>query len=173
MEDVERYAGGGGDERMSRVLTVEDVKQVIEQAKGAKSDPMGIAAGLFAGLGESASVTGEVLQQALKESGMALPAEAAGIFSEVQTVEKNGDAVKLTLKSELQPEVKGAKVKLGPVVAGTIQKFPDGFALAEISGISVNQFIWIDIQRVQFKENAGKRTVRVDTNFGGKEFNLP
>ena len=158
---------------MSRELTVEDVKQVIENARGAGADPMGIGRGLFEGLGESASVTGAVLQQGMQESGLPLPTEAVGIFGAIQTLEKNGDDVKLTLTSELQPEVRGIKLKLGPVISGAIQKFPDGFALAGIDGVSVNQFIWIDIQRVQFKDNAGKRSVKVDTNFGGKEFQLP
>lgn len=158
---------------MSRELTVEDVKQVIEKARGAGMDPVGIAAGLFEGLGESASVTGAVLQQGLQESAVPLPAEAAGIFGAIQTLEKNGDDVKLTLASELQPEVRGIKLKLGPAITGSIQKFPDGFALAGMNGVSVNQFIWIDIQRVQFKDSGGKRSVKVDTNFGGKEFQLP
>jgi hypothetical protein len=158
---------------MSRALTVEDVKRVIEKARGAGADPVGIARGLFEGLGESASVTGDVLQQGLQESGVPLPAESKDIFGAIQTLEKNGDDVKLTLTSELQPEMRGIKLKLGPVIAGSIQKFPDGFALVGINGVSVNQFMWIDIQRVQFKDNSGKRSVKVDTNFGGKEFQLP
>lgn len=157
---------------MSRVLTVEEVKQVIEQARGAKADPMGNVMGMFEGLGESASVSGEVLQQALKESGIPLPAEYKEIFSGIQTIEKNGDQVQLVMSSQLQPTVRGMQLRLGPTISAVLQKFPDGAALAEISGISVNQFIWIDIQRVQFREQAGKRSVRVDTNFGGKEFQL-
>jgi hypothetical protein len=160
-------------ESMSRILTVEDVQQVIKGARGAGSEPVAIMRGLFEGLGESAALTGEVLQQGLRESGIALPVEATEILGNVQTLEKNGEDVKLVLKSELQPEVRGVKLKLGPTISGVIQKFPDGVALVGISGVSVNQFIWIDIQRVQFKDHAGKRSVRVDTNFGGKEIPLP
>jgi hypothetical protein len=160
-------------ERMSRILTVEDVKKLVEGARGGTADPMAILRGLFEGLGESATLTGDVLQQGLQESGIPLPAEAKTILGNVQTVEKSVDDLKLVLTSELQPEVRGVKLKLGPAISGTIQKFPDGVALVGISGVLVNQFIWIDIQRVQFKENAGKRSVKVDTNFGGKEFQLP
>ena len=45
--------------------------------------------------------------------------------------------------------------------------------MADISGVSVNKFVWIDVQRAQFHESGGRRTVRVDTNFGGREFVLP
>lgn len=158
---------------MNKVLTVEDVKQVIEKVKGAGTDPVGIARELFEGLGDTASVTGEVLQQGLLQAGLGLPGDATNIFGAIQTLDKTGDDVKLTLTSELQPEVRGIKLKLGPTITGAIQKFPDGIALTGINGISVNQFIWIDIQRLQFKDSGGKRSVKVDTNFGGKEFNLP
>ena len=157
---------------MSKVLTVEDVKQVIEKVKSAGTDPVGIARELFAGLGDSATVPGDVLQQALLQSGIGLPAETKDILGNIQTLEKNGEDVKLALTSELQPEVRGIKLKLGPTITGTLEKFPDGIALGGINGISVNQFIWIDIQRLQFKDSGGKRSVKVDTNFGGKEFNL-
>lgn len=160
-------------ERMSRALTVEDVKGVIEKARGGGANPVETLTGLFAGLGESATATGEVLQQALKESGVPLPEEASSVLKGVQAIEKNGDELKLALGTQLQPEVRGVQVKLGPTITCTLQIFPDGIALVGINGISVNQFIWIDVQRVQFKENDGKRSVRVDTNYGGKEFKLP
>lgn len=158
---------------MNRVLTVEDVKQVIEKVKAAGTDPVGIARELFEGLGDSASVTGDVLHQGLQQAGLGLPGDARDILGAIQTLDKTGDDVKLTLTSELQPEVRGIKLKLGPAITGTLQQFPDGIALSGINGISVNQFIWIDIQRLQFKDSGGKRSVKVDTNFGGKEFQLP
>jgi hypothetical protein len=158
---------------MSRNLSVEDVKELIRQAKTADADPVGIVTGMFAGLGENASVTGEVLQQALKGSGIPLPAEAKDILGGIQTMEKKGDQVKIDFGSQLQAVVKGTQLRLGPTIAAALQKFPDGIALADITGISVNKFVWIDVQRVQFHDNDGKRSVRVDTDFGGKEFKLP
>src|SRR5271165_3072361 len=118
---------------MSEKLTVEDVKELIKKARATASDPMGLGMGLFEGLGESATVTGEVLQQALKESGIPLPDEAGGILGSVQSLAKNGDQVKLVFASQLQPEVKGTQLRLGPTISATLQKFPDGVALADIS----------------------------------------
>ncbi len=69
-----------GEKIMTRVLTVEDVKELVGKAKGAATDPVGIVTGLLDGLGENASVTGEVLQQALKGSGIPLPTEAKDIW---------------------------------------------------------------------------------------------
>ena len=160
-------------EGMSRILTVEDVKKVIQQSKGGGADPAGLVIGLFEGLGDSASVTGAVFAQGLHESGFPLPAEAKDILAGITKIEKDGDKLQLVMGSQLQPTVRGTQLRLGPTVSAVIQKFPDGAALAEISGISVNKFVWIDIQRLQFHDNAGKRSVRVDTNFGGKEFDLP
>ncbi len=158
---------------MSWILSVEDVRQVIEQAKTSGTDPARVVIGLFEGLGDSASVTGAVLAQGLQESGIALALEAQNILAGIMTIEKSGDQLQLVLRSTLQPTVRGTELRLGPTVSAVIQKFPDGTALAEITGIAVNKFIWIEIQRLQFHDNAGKRSVRVDTNFGGREFVLP
>jgi hypothetical protein len=158
---------------MSRTMTIEDMKELIQKGKSAGEDPLAVVTGMFAGLGQNVSVTGEVLLKALKESKVPLPKEAAEILGSVQTLEKDGDDVKLVFAEQLQPVVRGTQLRLGPTIAATLQKFPDGVALAEITGISVNKFVWIDVQRVQFHDNDGKRSVKVDTNFGGKEFKLP
>jgi hypothetical protein len=159
---------------MNRILTVENVKQLIQLAKSGAADPAGVVIGLFEGLGDDASVTGDVLAQGLHESGIPLPAEAKDILDGITTIEKNGDLVRIVvMNSQLQPTVRGTQLRLGPTIAAVIQKFPDGVALANITGIAVNKFVWIDVQRLQYHDNAGKRSVRVDTNFGGKEFDLP
>jgi len=158
---------------MSWILSVEDVRQVIEQAKTSGADPARVVIGLFEGLGDSASVTGAVLAQGLQESGIALASEAQNILAGIMTIEKSGDQLQLVLRSTLQPTVRGTELRLGPTVSAVIQRSPDGTALAEITGIAVNKFIWIEIQRLQFHDNAGKRSVRVDTNFGGRVFVLP
>ena len=158
---------------MSRILTVEDVKQAIQEAKGGVANPMEVVFRLIEGFGDSASVTGAVLLEGLQESGIPVPAEAKDILGGITTLEKNGDQLLLGLSSQLQPTVRGTQLRLGPTVAAVIQKFPDGVALADITGIAVNKLVWIDIQRLQFHDTAGKRSIRVDTNFGGKEFPLP
>jgi hypothetical protein len=170
---LEGMLGLEGFARMTRILTVEDVKQVIGQARSGGADPAGIVIGLFEGLGDDASVTGEVLAEGLQESGIPLGEEAKGILGGISTIEKNGDKLQLIMSSQLQPTVRGTQLRLGPTVTTVIQKFPDGVALADITGIAVNKFVWIDIQRLQYHDNGGKRSVRVDTNFGGKEFELP
>ena len=160
-------------ERMNGILMVEDVKQLIERARGNTAGPVGLVRVLFEGLGESATLISDVLQQALQESGIPLTPEVNSILGGIQSLEKNGDQLKLMLSAELQPTVRDMKVKLEPTISCAVQEFPDGIALVGISGVSVNQFIWIDIQRLHFKEIEGKRSVRVDTNYGGKEFQLP
>lgn len=157
---------------MSRTLTVEVVKQVIEQARSAGADPPAVAIGLFEGLGDHASVTGEVLAQGLRESGIPLPAEAKEVLDGIATIEKNAEQVQLVMNSQLQLTVRGTQFRLGPTMTAAIQRFPDGIALADIKGVAVNKFVWIDIQRLQYHDNGGKRSVRVDTSFGGKEFQL-
>lgn len=158
---------------MSGRLTVEDVKQVIEQARSGGADPTAVAIGLFEGLGDNASVTGEVLAQSLRESNIPMSAEAKEILDGIAVIEKNGEQVQLVMNSQLQPTVRGTQLRLGPTVTAAIQKFPDGIALTDLKGVAVNKFVWIDIQRLQYHDNDGKRSVRVDTNFGGKEFQLP
>lgn len=159
--------------RMTRILTVEDVKQVIEQARSGGAGPAGVVIGMFEGLGDDASVTGDVLERGLLEAGIPVGEEAKGILGGISTIEKNGDKLQLVMISQLQPTVSGTQLRLGPTVTTVIQKFPDGVALADITGVAVNKFVWIDIQRLQYHDNEGKRAVRVDTNFGGKEFQLP
>ena len=68
-------------------------------------------------------------------------------------------------------------VKAGPLTLTTPQWIPGNHRptgpVDDITGVAVNKFVWIDIQRLQYHDNAGKRSVRVETNFGGKEFQLP
>ena len=151
-----------------KILTVEDVKQVIAQARGGKSNPLAMFTALFEGLGDNASVSGEVLQKGLKESGIPLPKEAGEILGGIQSMEKNGDQVKLTLGAQLQPVVKGTQLldwfwRL--LSRGKVSRW---HGAGGYHRIQVNKSVWIDIQRLQFHDNAGKRSVRVDTNFGGR-----
>jgi hypothetical protein len=157
---------------MTRNLQVEDVKEIAQQAKGIDGDPMGVVTRIFQGLGDSATVTGDVLQQGLAESGIPVPREASEIFRNVQAVTKTGDQVQVQLGSQIQPVMRGTQLRLGPAITFTVQNFPDGMAMADIAGVSVNKFVWIDVQRVQYHNTPGKRSVLVETNFGGKEFAL-
>jgi len=164
---------GTEGENMTRNLQVEDVKELITQARSIDADPIAIVTRLFQGLGESATVTGEVLEESLVQSKIPVPREVAEILDCVEAVSKEGDQIKVQLESQMQPVMRGTPLRLGPVIAFTVQNFPDGMAMADISGVSVNKFVWIDVQRAQFHESGGRRTVRVDTNFGGREFVLP
>jgi len=154
-------------------LTAEDVKALVAQAHGIDGDPMGIVTRIFQGLGESASVTGEVLEQGLVAAGIPVPREAQEILDGVETVTKNGDQVEIQLTEQMQPVMRGTPLRLGPAITFAVQNFPDGMAMADIAGVQVNKFMWITVQRVQYHQTGGKRSVRVDTNFGGKEFALP
>jgi|SRR5579862_621450 hypothetical protein len=162
-----------------RTLGADDVAEMAERAvAGGKSgDPGTVLRGLFAELGDAATVSGADLaaglSKGLAKGGVTVPVEATGILSKVDKVTKDADTVTLALKEQLRPNVRGTGMKLGPEIRFTVQNFPDGVALADISGIEVNKFIWIVVQRVQFHESGGKRKVRVDTNLGGKEFDLP
>jgi hypothetical protein len=164
---------------LMRTFGAKDVADIAERAvAGGKSgDPGTVLRGLFAELGEQATVSGADLSaglsQGLAKGGISVPAEANGILSKVDKLTKDGDTVTLALKEQLRPTVRGAGLKLGPEIKFAVQNFPDGVALADISGIEVNKFIWIVVQRVQFHESGGKRRVRVDTNMGGKDFDLP
>jgi hypothetical protein len=158
---------------MTRTLQVEDVKQIIQQAQSIDGDPLGTVTRIFQGLGDSTTVTGDVLEQALAQSGIALPPEAQPIFRGVQSISKNGEQVQIQLVSRLEPEIRGTPTRLGPTISFAVQNFPDGMAIADITGITVNKFMWISVQRVQYHNTPGRRSVRVDTNFGGKKFPLP
>jgi hypothetical protein len=158
---------------MTRILQAEDVTELIGQAKNAGADPVGTVTRILQGLGDSASVTGEVVGQALAQLGIAVPPEAGDMLRAVQSIIKDGDLVEVQLASQVQSVVRGTPLRLGPAITFAVQNFPDGMAMADLTGVSVNKFMWIDIQRVQFHETEGRRSVRVDTSLGGKEFVLP
>jgi hypothetical protein len=156
-------------------LSVEDVTELITRVRSARaSDAVGVVREILAGLGASASVTGEVLQQAVRQSAFPLPAEAVDALKAVQSISRDGDRVTIDFGARVERTVRGdTPVRLGPAITFAVENFSDGMALANIAGVTVKKFVWIEIQRVHFREAGGRRSVRVDTNFGGKEFTLP
>jgi hypothetical protein len=110
----------------------------------------------------------------LEQAGFAVPAQAASTLGGVQSITKSGERVTVDLGAQMELKVRGdTPVRIGPEITFALQDLADGMALADIAGVAVHKFMWIDLQKVQFRETAGRRTVRVDTNFGGKEFVLP
>jgi hypothetical protein len=157
---------------MTRSLQVEDVTALMQQARSVGADPVGVIRLIFQGLGDDVLVTGEVLRAAIAQSGFSLPVEAGDILGAVACITKSGEQVKVELNSQVETVTMGTPIRLGPEVTHLLQYFPDGMALADITGVAVNKFMWLDIQRVQFRDGAGRWTMRVDTNFGGQEFPL-
>jgi hypothetical protein len=160
---------------MMRNLGVDEVKGLIRGMRGVgAAGALGVVRQVLLGLGDRASVTGEVLGQALTQSGFALPVEAAEVLGTVRSITEDEDRVAVDFGAQVERTLRGKlPVRLGPAITCVVQDVSDGIVLGDIAGLAVKKFTWIDIQKAAFREVDGRRTVRVDTNFGGKEFVLP
>jgi hypothetical protein len=165
-------SGSSGEAPPNTLLTVDDLKAIIEQAQAASVEPVSLGIQIFNALGDNLTVSGDILRQALAESKIVLEGPLGILIDSVQLVTKNADNVTLTNRQELQTTINGVPIKLKPVVtlsAGTEGGCP---TIGSIKGVAVHKLFWFDIQEIQVRENQGQRILHVVTSGGTREFPL-
>ena len=152
------------------VLSVEDLKTIIAEAKTGAADPLSIAMQIFAAIGDKVTVSGATLRDALSGSAVSLDGPLGTVVGGIQDLSKNGNLVSVTNVQEMQFELNGTPLRLKQQVSFTVAEQSGLPALEAIAGVSVHKFLWFDMQSIQLKQNQGQKMVRVVTSGGTKEF---
>jgi hypothetical protein len=152
------------------VLSVEDLKTIIAEAKTGAADPVSIAMQIFSSIGDKVTVSGATLRDALSSSAISLDGPLGTVVAGIQDLSKDGDLVSVNNGQEVKFELNGTPVRLKPQVTFTVAEQSGLPALDAIAGVSVHKFLWFDMQSIQLKQNQGQKVIRVVTSGGAKEF---
>lgn len=162
-----------GDVSNSAILTAADLQKIFMQAKASTTDPVSLVMKLFEGLGENATIFGDVLRQALSDSSAQIGEPFHSILAGVQAVTKSGNSITITSDQDVETVVAETKVKLEQTISLNADLVEGCPTIDNIVGVSVHKFFWIEIQSVQLRQSNGRKSVRVATAMGSKDFDLP
>jgi RHS repeat-associated protein len=81
-------------------LKLEDVINIIQQVRKGSADPVTMGMNIFNSLGNNVTVSGDVMRQALKDTGIALGGAGADLISHADNISKSGNAVTIANKSD-------------------------------------------------------------------------
>src|ERR1700730_8473735 len=88
---------GSNPATRSSLLTVDDLKEIITNARAAAADPISSGMRTFNALGKDVAVSGTVLKQALGDSNIVIEEPLRGLLESVELIAKNASNVILPL----------------------------------------------------------------------------
>jgi hypothetical protein len=154
-------------------LSVEDVKNIIAQARAGTADPIAFSMQMFNSLGGNIAVSGDILRQALTESSVDMNGPLSFVLTAAEDITKNGSQVTVSNTGEIKTEINGTPIRFGQLVTfniGTDSAFP---TVGNIQGVAVHKLFWFDIRQIQLRQDQGKRILHVETSGGARDFPLP
>ena len=155
------------------VLTVDAVKTIITEAQAGGADPVTVGMQIFSNLGNNATASGDILRQALTDSGIALAGPLAALVAAAETITKLGSEITVTSAKDTTTDLSGTPIRFKSLVSltiGTTAGLPD---LTNIQGLSAHKLFWLSITQIQLQEVQGRRVLHVVTSAGAKDFPLP
>ncbi len=155
------------------ILTAENLTKIISSARAAGEDPLTIASGIFAMLGESVTLSGEVLRRVLADSQIALKSPVDGVIAGIRNIQKSGNHITVHGEKEIQLELMGTSIRFNNPVTFRVNADGDIPGIHDIVGIAVQKFFWIDILQVQLIKKVNSKVLRVTTAVGAPDFDLP
>jgi hypothetical protein len=155
------------------VLNVADVKNIITQAQAGVSDPVSAGMQIFNKLGDNVTVSGDVLRQALTESGIPTDGPMSALVAGAESIAKTGSQVTVTSAKDIQTQISGTSIKFNALVTFTVG-MDGGFpTISNIQGAAAHKVFWIGITEIQLRENNGVKTLHVQTSAGARDFPVP
>jgi hypothetical protein len=132
------------DNSSANPLTVQEVKQIIRRAQSGGSDLGTLVFQIFSGLAPIASVSGDVLRQALLECSISLGEPFAAILGGVNEIEKNHTNILLTRPAVAEVNVSDTRLRMLPDLRFNVGTLGGAPALTNITGLSAQKLFWID-----------------------------
>lgn len=161
------------DNSNANPLTVEDVKQIILRAQSSSSDLSAVVFQIFSGLGPSASVSGDVLRQALRESSISLGEPFASILGGIDRIEKNQNTVLVARPAVSEVSISGTRLRIQSELRFDVGALGGAPALTNISGLSAQKLFWIEIHGLEWLVINSQKILRVTTGVGTRDIPIP
>jgi hypothetical protein len=145
----------------SITLSLDQVVQIISQAKSAGNDPMSLGIQIFNGLGDNVTLPGSTLTLALTASAVTIPGPLVPLANAIQTVSKTGDRITIVLNQRIETAFNNAEIRFDEEVNFDVSATGNP-ALNNIAGVSAHAFLaWLNIGSVRLPANLDSQGLRV------------
>jgi len=161
-----------GDASEISTLTMDQVTQLISQAKTAGSNPLLVGIQMFNNLGQNVTLPGPTLALALTGSGVAVDPSLAPLLSAIQNISKSGNHVSIALNQDTELSLKHTRIKFAKDTGFDVSDDAASPALNNIVGLAGHKVFWVDVQSLQLTQNQGRWSVAVKTPLETIDFEL-
>jgi hypothetical protein len=152
-------------------ITVEQVTQIISQAKSGGANPLLVGIQIFNSLNDQVILTGNTLTLALAASAIQIPGSLAPLVASIQSVAKQGEIITLTMNREIETTFNDTRIRFQERVGFNVDN-GDSPALTNMTGVSAHAFLaWLDITSIQLNRDEGHLSLAVVA--GGFKKTLP
>jgi hypothetical protein len=152
-----------GDAPEVSTLTLDQVTQLISQAKSAGANPLLVGIQMFNNLPDNVTLPGPTLTLALTTSGVPVDPSLAPFLSAIQDISKAGNHVSIALNQDTELSLKNTRIKFAKDTSFDVRDDAISPALNNIIGLAGHELFWINVQSIQLTQNQGRWTVAVQT----------
>lgn len=134
-------------------LKKDEVKKIVQSAMSSNSSAAATAIKIFNGLPKEATVKGETLSQAVKESGVPMNETSNALLGNTESVTKNGSQVEIKNKEATTVALPENKtLTIGQTVKFTVGEKDGNPAISGIKGITADVGMKVTIKEIQAVE---------------------
>ena len=152
-----------GDAAEVSTLTLDQVTQLISQAKSAGANPLLVSIQMFNNLRDNVTLPGATLALALTTSGVPVDPSLAPLLNAIQNISKAGNHVSIALDQDTELSLKNTRIKFAKDTSFDVSDDAISPALNNIIGLAGHKLFWVNVQSVQLTQNQGRWTVAVQT----------
>jgi hypothetical protein len=161
-----------GDASEISTLTMDQVTQLISQAKSAGPNPLLMGIQMFNSLGQNVTLLGPTLALALTSSGVPVDPSLAPLLSAIQNISKAGSHVSIALNEDTELSLKNTRIKFAKDTSFDVSDDAASPALNNIVGLAGHKLVWVNVQSIQLTQNQGRWSVAVKTPLKTIDFGL-
>jgi hypothetical protein len=160
-----------GDASEISTLSMDQVTQLISQAKSAGPNPLLVGIQMFNNLGQNVTLPGPTLALALTSSGVPVDPSLTPILSAIQNISKAGNHVSIALNQDTELSLKNTRIKFAKDMSFDVGDAASP-ALNNIVGLAGHKLFWVNVQSIQLTQNQGRWSVAVKTPLKTIDFDL-
>jgi hypothetical protein len=161
-----------GDTPNLSILSLDQVTQLISQAKSAGASPLLVGIQMFKSLGDNVTLPGSTLAEALTNSGVLIDSGLTPLLTAIQNISKTGNNVAIRLNQDTESSLNNTQIKFAKDTSFDVSDDTANPALDNIVGVAGHKIVWVNVQSIQLTQNQGRWTVSVKTSLKTIEFNL-
>ena len=161
-----------GDASEISTLTMDQVTQLISQAKSAGPNPLLMGIQMFNNLGQNVTLLGATLALALTSSGVPVDPSLAPLLSAIQNISKAGTHVNIALNQDTELSLKNTRIKFAKDTSFDVSDDAASPALSNIVGLAGHELFWVNVQSIQLTLNQGRWSAAVQTPLKTIDFDL-